>query len=38
MLFYANESKPVSTLGGRNAELLIIKSGGTYIYQWTLKC
>jgi hypothetical protein len=33
-----NHTKPISTLCGQNAELLIVKAGGTYSYHWALKC
>jgi hypothetical protein len=32
-----SHTKPINTLCGQNAELLIIKAGGTYSYHWTLK-
>jgi hypothetical protein len=34
---YSNHMKPVNALCGQNAELLIIKPGGTYRYHWVLK-
>jgi hypothetical protein len=32
-----NHTKPINTLCGQNAELLIVKAGGTYSYHWALK-
>jgi hypothetical protein len=32
-----NHTKQINTLCEQNAELLIIKAGGTYTYQWGLK-
>jgi hypothetical protein len=32
-----NHTKPINTLCGQNAELLIIKAGGTYNYRWAIK-
>jgi hypothetical protein len=29
--------KPTNTLYGQNAELPIVKTGGTYSYHWALK-
>jgi hypothetical protein len=29
--------KPIKTLCGQNAELLIVKADGTYGYHWALK-
>jgi hypothetical protein len=31
-----NHTKHINTLCGQNAELLIIKSGGTYSYHWAV--
>jgi hypothetical protein len=36
-VYCENHMKSLITLCGQNAELLIIKWGGTYSYQWTLK-
>jgi hypothetical protein len=36
-LYSANHTKPVNTLCSQNAELLIVKVGGTYSYHWVLK-
>jgi hypothetical protein len=36
-VYCENHMKPVNTRFRQNAELLIVKTGGTYIYQWTLK-
>jgi hypothetical protein len=33
-----NRTKPLSTLCGQNAELLIVKARVTYSYHWVLKC
>jgi hypothetical protein len=30
--YYENHMKPINTLCGKNADLLIIKAGGTYTY------
>jgi hypothetical protein len=32
-----NHTKPINTLCGQNAELFIIKAGGTYSYHCALK-
>jgi hypothetical protein len=32
-----NHMISINTLRGQNAELLIIKAGGTYSYQWALR-
>jgi hypothetical protein len=32
-----NHTKPVNTLCGQSAELLIVKVGGKYSYHWALK-
>jgi hypothetical protein len=36
-VYAENYRKPISTVCGKNAELLIVKAGGTYSYHWTLK-
>jgi hypothetical protein len=36
-VFCDNHAKPSTTFCGQNAELRIIKAGGTYSYHWTLK-
>jgi hypothetical protein len=33
-----NHLKPINKLCVQNAELRIVKYGGTYSYQWTVKC
>jgi hypothetical protein len=33
-----NHTKPINTLRGQNAQLLIVRAGGTYSYHWALKC
>jgi hypothetical protein len=36
--FYSeNHAKPINTLYGQYAELLVVKAGGTYSYHWALK-
>jgi hypothetical protein len=30
-------TKPINTLCGQNAELVNVKTGGTYSYHWALK-
>jgi hypothetical protein len=32
-----NYTKPINTLCSQNAELLDVKAGGTYSYQWVSK-
>jgi hypothetical protein len=32
-----NHTKPIDTVCGQSAELLIVKAGGIYCYQWILK-
>jgi hypothetical protein len=36
-VYFENRMKPTNTLCGENAELVIVKAGGTYISQQTLK-
>jgi hypothetical protein len=36
-IYSENHTKPIYTLCGQNAELLILKVGGTYSYHWALK-
>jgi hypothetical protein len=36
-VYSENPTKHVNTRYGHNAGLLIVKSGGTYSYHWTLK-
>jgi hypothetical protein len=36
-VFYENHTKPVNPLCGQKAELLIVKTGGTYSYHWALR-
>jgi hypothetical protein len=36
-VYTENHKKPIITLCGQNAELLIIKAGGRYSYHWALK-
>jgi hypothetical protein len=31
-------TKPINTLCGQNVEMLRVKPGGTYSYQWAIKC
>jgi hypothetical protein len=33
-----SEIKQINTLCAQNAELVIVKVGGTYNYHWALKC
>jgi hypothetical protein len=35
--FFENRKKSIKGLRGKNADLLIMKSGGTYCYHWALK-
>jgi hypothetical protein len=37
LFFSENRTKNINTLCGQNAELLIVKVGGTYSYHWFLK-
>jgi hypothetical protein len=36
-VYSENCAKPINTLCGQNAELLIIKAGGAHSYHWALK-
>jgi hypothetical protein len=36
-VYSENHMKPMNLLCGQNAELLIVKAGGTYSYHWVLK-
>jgi hypothetical protein len=36
-VYSENDIKPINTLCGQNAELLIVEAGGTYSYHWVLK-
>jgi hypothetical protein len=36
-VYSANQTKPINTLSGQNAELHTVKAGGTYSYHWALK-
>jgi hypothetical protein len=36
-VYSESHMKPVNTLCGQNAELLIPKAGGTYSYHWNLR-
>jgi hypothetical protein len=36
-VYSENHMKPINTLCGKNAELLIVKEGGTYSYHYALK-
>jgi hypothetical protein len=36
VVYSENYTKPINTLHGQNAELLIVKAGGTYSYHWAL--
>jgi hypothetical protein len=36
-VYSKNHTKLISTLRGQNAELQIVRSGGTYSYLWDLK-
>jgi hypothetical protein len=36
-VYSENHTKPIDTLCGNNAELLIVKAGGTYSYYWDVK-
>jgi hypothetical protein len=36
-VYTENHTKPINTPCGQNAELLIVKAGGTYSYHWALK-
>jgi hypothetical protein len=36
-VYSENHMKPINTLCGQNAEILIIKAGGTYSYHWGFK-
>jgi hypothetical protein len=35
-IFSANHTKPIITLCGQNAELLVVKAGGIYNHHWAL--
>jgi hypothetical protein len=37
-VYFEKHTKPINTFCWKSAELLIIKTGGTYSYQWALKC
>jgi hypothetical protein len=36
-VYSENHSKQINIMSEQNAELLIIKAGGTYSYHWSLK-
>jgi hypothetical protein len=36
-VYSQNHMKPINTFCGQNAELLTVKAGGTYSYDWALK-
>jgi hypothetical protein len=36
-VYSKNHTKPINTLFRQNAELLIVKAGGTYSYHWASK-
>jgi hypothetical protein len=36
-VYSETHTKYINALFGQNAELLIVKTGGTYGYHWTLK-
>jgi hypothetical protein len=33
-IYSENRTKPINTFCGKNTELLIVKAGGAYSYQW----
>jgi hypothetical protein len=35
-VYWENHTKPINALCGHNAELLIVKAGGTYSYHWAV--
>jgi hypothetical protein len=37
-VYSKNHMKHINTLCEQNAELLYVKSGGTYNYHWVLNC
>jgi hypothetical protein len=36
-VYSEDHTKPINTLSGQNAELLMVKGGDTYSYHWILK-
>jgi hypothetical protein len=34
---YSENTNPINTLSGQKAEIVIVKSGGTYSYHWVFK-
>jgi hypothetical protein len=36
-VYFENRTEPIKTLCKQNAELVIVKAGGTYSYFWSLK-
>jgi hypothetical protein len=36
-VFSEDHTKPINTFCGQSAEVLIVKTGGTYSYHWALK-
>jgi hypothetical protein len=36
-VYSENYTKPINTLRGQNAEVLIVQADGTYSYQWAVK-
>jgi hypothetical protein len=37
-VYSENHTKHINTLRGKNAELVFVKTAGTYSYKWGLKC